>query len=166
MLTDWINNFPKARSFQRVSLSLEVKRDKEYYQAAVQSFYSVSVPSQKRCSSGTLRVRVTLLLQIYRKSVLLGDKSLVRLTTSNFIFQLNTCGYSLYVTSSLRIGWVCRLQLLLLLSSTVILRFESRGTHDQEHLLTVRESICISSPPLFQSRLESNEVIFVLEYVA
>jgi hypothetical protein len=32
---------------------------------------------------------------------------------SNFIFQLNTCGYSRYVTSSLTRGWVCRSQLLL-----------------------------------------------------
>jgi hypothetical protein len=30
-------------------------------------------------------------------------------TTSNFIFQLNTCSYSPYVTSSLTTGWVCRL---------------------------------------------------------
>jgi hypothetical protein len=37
----------------------------------------------------------------------------LRLTTSNFIFQLNTCGYSPYVTSSLMRGWVYRLQLLL-----------------------------------------------------
>jgi hypothetical protein len=29
-----------------------------------------------------------------------------RLTTSNFIFQLNTCGYSPYVTSSLTRAWV------------------------------------------------------------
>jgi hypothetical protein len=38
---------------------------------------------------------------------------LLRPTTSNFIFQLNTCGYSPYITSSLKRGWVCRLQLLL-----------------------------------------------------
>jgi hypothetical protein len=31
-------------------------------------------------------------------------KSPLRLTTSNFIFQLNTCGYSPYVTSSLTRG--------------------------------------------------------------
>jgi hypothetical protein len=37
----------------------------------------------------------------------------LRLTTSNFIFQLNTYDYSPYVTSSLTTGWVCRLQLLL-----------------------------------------------------
>jgi hypothetical protein len=33
----------------------------------------------------------------------------LRLTTSNFIFQLNTCGYSPYVESYLMRGWVCRL---------------------------------------------------------
>jgi hypothetical protein len=42
-----------------------------------------------------------------------------RLTTSNFIFQLNICGYSPYVTSSLTRGWVCRLQLFLVLASAV-----------------------------------------------
>jgi hypothetical protein len=57
----------------------------------------------------------------------------LRLTTSNFIFQLNTCRYSPYVTFYLTRGWVCRLQLPLDLASAVILRFESRGTHD--HIL-------------------------------
>jgi hypothetical protein len=37
-LTDWLNQFPKARPFQRVSLLLEVKRDKKCYHAAVQFF--------------------------------------------------------------------------------------------------------------------------------
>jgi hypothetical protein len=32
-------------------------------------------------------------------------------------FQLNTCGHNPYVTSSLTRGWVCRLQLLLVLAS-------------------------------------------------
>jgi hypothetical protein len=45
----------------------------------------------------------------------------LRLTTSNFVFQLNTCCYSPYVTSSLARGWVFRLQLLLALASAVIL---------------------------------------------
>jgi hypothetical protein len=54
-------------------------------------------------------------------------------TTSIFFFQLNTCGYSPYVTSTLTKGWVCRLQLLLLLASSAILRSETRGTHD--HIL-------------------------------
>jgi hypothetical protein len=54
----------------------------------------------------------------------------LRLTTINFILQLNACGYSPFVTSSLTRGWVCRLQLLLVLASVVILRSESRGTRD------------------------------------
>jgi hypothetical protein len=66
--------------------------------------------------------------------------SLLRLTTSNFIFKLNTCGYSPYVTSSLTREWVCRLQLLLVLASAVILRSESRGTHDHILLSQIRES--------------------------
>jgi hypothetical protein len=51
----------------------------------------------------------------------------LRLTTNNFMFQLNTCVYNPYVTSSLTRGWVCRLQVLLVLASAVILRSESRG---------------------------------------
>jgi hypothetical protein len=64
----------------------------------------------------------------------------MRLTTSNFIFQLNTCGYSPYVTSSLTRGWVCRLQLLQVLASAVILRSQSRGTHDHILLSQIRDS--------------------------
>jgi hypothetical protein len=84
-------------------------------------------------------VRVTLRQAVYRQSVPLGDKSL-RLTTSNFIFQLNTCGYSPYVTSSLTRGWVCRLQLLLVLTSAVIFRSKSRETHDPILLSQIRHS--------------------------
>jgi hypothetical protein len=57
----------------------------------------------------------------------------LRFTTTNFIFQLNTCSYSPYVKFSLTRGWVCRLQLLLALTRTAILRSESRGTRD--HIL-------------------------------
>jgi hypothetical protein len=57
----------------------------------------------------------------------------LKLTTSNFIFQLNTCSYIPYVTSSLTRGWICRLQLLLALANAVILRSESHRTHD--HIL-------------------------------
>jgi hypothetical protein len=60
----------------------------------------------------------------------------LKLTTSKYIFQLSTCGYSPSVTSSLITGWVCHLQLLLVLASAVILRSESRGTHD--HILCLR----------------------------
>jgi hypothetical protein len=51
--------------------------------------------------------------------------SSLRLTTSNFIFKLTTCCYSPYVTFPLTRGWVCRLQLLLVLASAVIFRSES-----------------------------------------
>jgi hypothetical protein len=46
----------------------------------------------------------------------------LRLMNNNFIFHLNTCGYSPYVTSSLTRGRVCRVQLLLVLASVVIPR--------------------------------------------
>jgi hypothetical protein len=78
--------------------------------------------------SHSFRVRVTLRLEVYRQSVHLGDRPL-RLTTSNFIFQLNTCGYNPNVTSSLTRGWVCCLQLLLVVASAVIHGSKSRGTH-------------------------------------
>jgi hypothetical protein len=61
------------------------------------------------------------------------------LTTSIF-FQLNTYGHSFHITSSLTRGWACRLQLLLVLSSAVILRPESRGIHDHILLSQIRES--------------------------
>jgi hypothetical protein len=57
-----------------------------------------------------------------------------------FVFQLNTCGYSPYVISSLKRGWVCRLQLLLILASTVIVRSESRGTRDRILLSQIADS--------------------------
>jgi hypothetical protein len=64
----------------------------------------------------------------------------LRLTTSNSFSKLNTCGHCRYVTSSLTKGWVCRLQLLLVLVSSVILRSESRGTHDQVLVSQIRDS--------------------------
>jgi hypothetical protein len=60
----------------------------------------------------------------------------LKLTTSNFIFQLSTCGYNLYEISSLTTGGVYRLQLLLVLTSAVILRSEPRGTQDHSQLAT------------------------------
>jgi hypothetical protein len=50
-------------------------------------------------------VVITLRVAVYRQSVLLGDKSL-ETHEEYFIFQLNTCGYISYVTSSLTRGWV------------------------------------------------------------
>jgi hypothetical protein len=63
----------------------------------------------------------------------------LRLTTGIFIFQLNAGCYSPYVTSSLT-RMVCRLQLLLVLASAVILRSESRGTHDHIFLSQTPDS--------------------------
>jgi hypothetical protein len=85
-------------------------------------------------------VRVTLRLAFYRQSARLGDKPL-EFTTSNLIFQLNTCGYNPYVTPSLTRGWFCRLWLLLALVSAVILRSESRGAHDHILLSQIRDSL-------------------------
>jgi hypothetical protein len=55
-------------------------------------------------------------------------------------FQLNTCGHSPYVTSSLTRGWVCRLQLLLALASAFIISSESRRTHYHILLSQIRDS--------------------------
>jgi hypothetical protein len=64
----------------------------------------------------------------------------LRHTTNNFIFQLNTCGRSPYVTSSLTSVCVCRLPLLLVLVSAVILRSETSGIHDHILLSQIRDS--------------------------
>jgi hypothetical protein len=63
----------------------------------------------------------------------------LRLKASNFIVQLNTCGYSPYVTSSLTRGLACPLQLLLGLASAVTLRSESGRTHDHSLLSRIQE---------------------------
>jgi hypothetical protein len=55
-------------------------------------------------------------------------------------FQLNTRGHSPYVTSSLTIGWVCRLQFLLAFASAVILRSQSSRTDDRILLSQIRDS--------------------------
>jgi hypothetical protein len=65
----------------------------------------------------------------------------------DFYFYLNTCDHSPYVTSSLTTGWVCRLQLLLTLTSAVILRSVSRGTHDQILLSQIRDSPNLEGQP-------------------
>jgi hypothetical protein len=66
----------------------------------------------------------------------------LRPTTSNFFPQVKTCGHSPCVTSSLTNGWVCRLKLLLVLASAVILRSESRGIHD--HILLSQIPDCLN----------------------
>jgi hypothetical protein len=96
-----------------------------------------------------VRVRVTLRLAVYRRQFVLAT-SPFSLWTSNFIFQLNACGYSPYVTFPLKRGWVYRSQLLLILASAGILRSESRGTRDHILVSQVRDSPNLESQvPLF-----------------
>jgi hypothetical protein len=71
---------------------------------------------------------VTLRLAAYRQSVRPDDKPL-ETHDQNFYFITEHCGYSPYVTSFLTRGWVCPLQLLLVLARTVIFRSESQRTH-------------------------------------
>jgi hypothetical protein len=63
----------------------------------------------------------------------------------HFFPQLNTCGQSPYITSSLTREWVCRLQLLLALARSFILRSESRRT--QDHIFCLR----FETPPTWSS---------------
>jgi hypothetical protein len=66
------------------------------------------------------RVRVTLWIVVYRQSVRLGTETLVDHYQRFFLFQLNPCGHSPYVTSSLMRGWICLLWICLALSSVRI----------------------------------------------
>jgi hypothetical protein len=99
----------------------------------------------------------------------------LKLTTSNFIFQLNTCGYNPYVTSCLTRGWVCRLKLLLILASAVILRSESRGIHDHILVPHIRDSPNLEGqvPVFVSSRIrmallypQALGTLFVTSYVS
>jgi hypothetical protein len=82
-----------------------------------------------------VRVRVTLHLAVCRQSVRLG--------AGNFFSQMNACGHSPYITSSLTRGLVCHLQLLLVLANAFILGSESRGTRDHILLSQIRDfSFC------------------------
>jgi hypothetical protein len=85
----------------------------------------------------------------------------LRLTTSNFCPQLNTCGHSSYVRSSLTRGRVCHLQLLLVLASAIILRSESHGIHDHILLSQIRDSLNLEGQvPLFISPRKRHWVPF------
>jgi hypothetical protein len=55
-----------------------------------------------------VKVKVTLRLAVYRESFRLGVKHL-ETHDQTFFFQLNSCGNSPYVTSSLTRRWVCLL---------------------------------------------------------
>jgi hypothetical protein len=85
-----------------------------------------------------VRVRVTFLLSVHRQSVHFGDKPLEP-HDQLFVFQLNTCFHSPNVTASLTRECVCRLQLLLVLASAIILRSESRMTHGHLLLSHIRD---------------------------
>jgi hypothetical protein len=63
----------------------------------------------------------------------------LRPTTRVFFSKLNTCRHSPCVTSSLTREWFFHLQLRPALASTVILRSESRGTHDHILLSQIRD---------------------------
>jgi hypothetical protein len=85
------------------------------------------------------RGSTTTRLPVYHQSVLLRDKPL-DINDQSFFFQLNPCGRSPYVTSSLMRGFVRCLQFPLGLASAVILRSEFRGTHDHILLSQIRDS--------------------------
>jgi hypothetical protein len=65
-----------------------------------------------------VRVKVTLRLAVYLQSVRLGAEPL-ETHNQNFFPQMNTGGHSPYITSCLTSGWICHLQLLLVLASPV-----------------------------------------------
>jgi hypothetical protein len=91
-----------------------------------------------------VRVRVTLPLAVYRQSVRLGAEPLETHGQSCFS-QLNTCGHSLYIISSLTRGWVWDLQLLLVLASAFILWSESPETRDRILLSQIEISLFVAS---------------------
>jgi hypothetical protein len=86
-----------------------------------------------------VRVTVTLRLSVYCQSVRLGAKPLD--TYDQYFIQLNPCGHSPYVSFPLTGGRVCRLQLLLVFASAVILGSKSSGTHDLILLSQIRDSV-------------------------
>jgi hypothetical protein len=89
-----------------------------------------------------VKVRVNLWLAVYRQSVRLRAEPL-ETHGQNLFSQLNTWGYSPFITSSLTRGWVCHLQLPLALASAFILGSQSRGTRDHILLSQIREfSFC------------------------
>jgi hypothetical protein len=86
---------------------------------------------------------VTYQLEVYRQLVRLGAEPL-ETRGQNFFSELNTCGYSPYITSLMR-GLVCHLQLLLALTSVFILGYESRGSCDHILLSQIRDFLSVAS---------------------
>jgi hypothetical protein len=85
-----------------------------------------------------VRFRVTLRLAVYHQSVRLEAKLLE--THDQYFCELNTWGYNQCVTSTLMRWLICRLQLMPVLASAVILGPESHGTHDHILLSQIRVS--------------------------
>jgi hypothetical protein len=81
--------------------------------------FRTHVPTCWRLSRNQSQSHTYFRLAVYRQSVHLGAKPLE--IHDQYLFQLNTCDYSPYVISSLTTGWICCLQLLLVLNSAVIL---------------------------------------------
>jgi hypothetical protein len=67
---------------------------------------------QLKSSKVKVKVRVALRLAVYRQSVRLGVKPL-ETHDQTFFLQLNSCGNSPYVASSLTRRWVCLSQICL-----------------------------------------------------
>jgi hypothetical protein len=80
------------------------------------SLISVLLQPLNRLNRVRARVRLTLRLEVYRQSVRHGAEAL-ETHSQNLFSQMNTCGDTPYITSSLTRGWVCHLQLLLVLAS-------------------------------------------------
>jgi hypothetical protein len=76
-----------------------------------------------------VKVKVALRLAVYFQSVRLGIRP-IETHEQTYYFQLNSCDNGPYATSSLTRGWVCHLQFLLVLASTVILKSEFHETQD------------------------------------
>jgi hypothetical protein len=89
-------------------------------------------------------VRDTLRLAVYRQSVCLGAEPL-ETHGQNCFSQLNTCAHSPFIKSSLMIGWVCHLQLLLVLASVFILGSQYRGTRDHILLSQIRDFLFVEA---------------------
>jgi hypothetical protein len=100
---------------------------------------SVGVRRSKALRRTWWTMAFTLRLAVYSQSVRLGDKPL-ETHDQHFFFQINTWFHSPYVTSFVTRGWVCSSQLLLVLASAVILRYDSRRTHDDILQSQIRDS--------------------------
>jgi hypothetical protein len=91
-----------------------------------------------------VRVRMTLRLAVYHQSVRLGTEP-HETHGQKYFPQVNTCGHSPYITSSLTRRLVCHLQLLMTLASAFVLGSQSRGTRDHILLSQIRDFPFVAS---------------------